>query len=378
MDLLAWRDDVEYFAKELPKRHKNLFLSFPKENFEREISRLKSDLPQLSDKEVVFRLQQISAKAGDLHTYVIRRIGAVFPIVVGQFGEDFFVTAVAQKELQYLLGTKLISIDDVNFVEVSQTALTLISAENKFALKALLPRVITDAEAIHFLGITLMEGTAKFTFEKKGELITWNARAETNIPKTAWHFAYDKPPLSMSRPEEFYWQHVIPEARALYINYSRCEERKDLPFSQFVNDIAVILDQQPVDRVIIDLRTNSGGNEAIIRPLIQALKQRKVSIFVLIGRRTFSSAFGNALSIKTQLKGVLLGEPTGQKPNAFGEVEFFTLKNSQLKIQYSTKWWARLKSDDTDALYPDISIEVGIEQYKNGEDTVLETALRLN
>ena len=28
MGISAWREDVEYFAKELPKRHQNLFLYF--------------------------------------------------------------------------------------------------------------------------------------------------------------------------------------------------------------------------------------------------------------------------------------------------------------------------------------------------------------
>jgi C-terminal processing protease CtpA/Prc len=130
--------------------------------------------------------------------------------------------------------------------------------------------------------------------------------------------------------------------------------------------------------VIIDLRSNPGGNEAIIRPLIQVLNQKKVPVFVLIGRRTFSSAFGNALTIQSQLKGVLIGEPTGQKPNAFGEIEVFTLKNSRVKVQYSTKWWTRVEGKDPEALFPDIDVENGFESFTNGEDLVLQKALTHN
>ena len=378
IDISAWREDVEQFAKELPKRHKNLFLHFPSASFEKDISNLKRDLPQLSDQNIVFRLQQIAAQAGDLHTRVIGGTGPVFPMSVEQFGDDFFVTAVAQEELRYLLGAKLLGIDDANMDEIRQAGKSLISAENKFAIKAFLPKVIADADALHFLGITFSKDVARFKFELADKIVFKDVRAEKNFFKTAWSYAYKKTPLSVSRPAEIYWKQVLPDERAIYVNYSRCEERKDLPFAQFANEIAATFNQQQIDRVIIDLRTNPGGNEAIIRPLIQVLNEKKVPVFVLIGRRTFSSAFGNALSIKTQLKGILIGEPTGQKPNAFGEIEVFTLKNSQLKVQYSTKWWARLKGRDPEALFPDIAIETGFEQYKNGEDLVLKTALTHN
>lgn len=81
---------------------------------------------------------------------------------------------------------------------------------------------------------------------------------------------------------------------------------------------------------------------------------------------------------KNAIEGNSDREPTGQKPNAFGEIEVFTLKNSQLKVQYSTKWWTRVKGSDPEALFPDIAIETGFEPYKNGEDLVLKTALTHN
>jgi len=375
-DQAAWLEDIDDFAKELPKRHKNLFLNLSREIFVNDVARLKSDLPNLSRTSVVFRLQQILAKVGDLHTSVIRKSDLVFPIAIEQFGNDFYVTAVAQPELRDLLGAKLVSIDSVKLAELRQAANSLISAENKFARKAFAPRVITDAQALHFLGVTKKLDAANFEFEAKGRLLSLEVRAELAIPKAAWLYAFQTLPLSMSRPTEIYWYQEIPEAKAIYINYSRCEERKDLSFLQFVSEVSKLIDQQQMKRVVIDLRANPGGQEAIIRPLIQALKDRKLSVDILIGRRTFSSAFGNALSLKTELKGTLVGEPTGQKPNAFGEVRTLTLKNLDLKVQYSTQWWSRIRGDDPDALYPDIAIEMTNEQFQNGEDAVLEAALR--
>ena len=45
----AWRQDVQFLAKELPKRHKNLFFHLKKADFNRSIRQLDTTLPKLSD-----------------------------------------------------------------------------------------------------------------------------------------------------------------------------------------------------------------------------------------------------------------------------------------------------------------------------------------
>ena len=44
---------------------------------------------------------------------------------------------------------------------------------------------------------------------------------------------------------------------------------------------------------------------------------------LLIGRATFSSAQMNAQQFRDRTKAILVGEPTGQKPNHFGEIKNF-------------------------------------------------------
>ncbi len=54
-------------------------------------------------------------------------------------------------------------------------------------------------------------------------------------------------------------------------------------------------------------------------------------IFVVIGRRTFSSGLLNAHDLAARTRAILIGEPTGGKPNSYGEVESFTLPRSGLR-----------------------------------------------
>ena len=218
---------------------------------------------------------------------------------------------------------------------------------------------------------------AKFKFETNDQVFEVELQSFMASSAMNWTRGQIATPLSMSKPAEIYWYQYLQKSHTLYINYSRCEERSDWPFQRFVKAIENTMDQEFVDRVIVDLRANPGGREDVILPLLHELKKRNVKVRVLIGKGTFSSAFGNDLTIKHQLNGLLIGEPTGQKPNAFGEVEAFYLPNSRIKVQFSTKFWRRMATQDPDALYPDLAVEPTIGQYMSGVDVVLEKALML-
>ena len=95
----------------------------------------------------------------------------------------------------------------------------------------------------------------------------------------------------------------------------------------------------------------------------------------MIGRRTFSSAILNAIDLKKQTPAIFAGEPTGGKPNHYGEVQMFRLPQSGLMVTYSVKYF-RVIEDDPDSLVPDLLIEPRISDYLNKADPVLETVLR--
>jgi hypothetical protein len=79
----------------------------------------------------------------------------------------------------------------------------------------------------------------------------------------------------------------------------------------------------------------------LLMPFINQIKankkiNKKGRLFVIIGRQTFSSAILNAISFKNNTEAIFVGEPTGGKPNHYGEIKVFTLKNSPIRVQYST------------------------------------------
>lgn len=132
-------------------------------------------------------------------------------------------------------------------------------------------------------------------------------------------------------------------------------------------------------RFVIDLRNNFGGNSSILAPVIGEIEKRRSfneegRLFALISRKTFSSAVLNAIELKSRTKALLFGEPTGGKPNCYGEVRSLTLPNSQLKVSYSVKYFS-LWPEDTPSLMPDVAVEVTAADYFAGRDPVMEAVL---
>lgn len=113
-----------------------------------------------------------------------------------------------------------------------------------------------------------------------------------------------------------------------------------------------------------------------MQPLLSALAEspkinKKGHLFVVVGRSTFSSAILNALTLKNETEAIFVGEPTGGRPNHFGEVRSFNLPNSGLTVRYSTKYF-RYSDDDSESLFPDILVEPSFSDFVSNTDSVLQ------
>src|SRR5262249_26093142 len=150
-----------------------------------------------------------------------------------------------------------------------------------------------------------------------------------------WISATDTTALYQRDSSLNYWFQYLSESQTLYVKYNRCVDASNLMFSSFAAKLLAFIDVNPVGRIVIDLRNNSGGNSSLVQPLVDGLIQRVLSgqirmdtpAFVIIGRETFSSGLINAIQFQSSGAKVV-GEPSGGKPNAYGEVKSFSLPRS--------------------------------------------------
>jgi len=381
----AWREDLAALAQELPQRHVEPFTKIGQADFEAAVAALDAEIPRLDDDQIVVRLMQLVALLGDAHTALAFNYTPdtlVFPLNFYPFADGLTLMA-APDDYRAALGGRLVSIGDRDAADVLAALGTAIPHANDGWLRVMAAQSLPNAALLYGLGLIPGTDEAAFTFELPGgDRVTLNIASTPRraLAGQSWHTALDPaalPPAFVSHNPPNYWYQYFPDAQTLYVNYAICAEAEGWPFADFLAEVLGVLDAQPVTRVAVDLRSNSGGDSRILEPLIEALSQRPAinrpgHLFVLIGPRTYSSALLNAIQFRQRTAALLVGEPTGGEPNHYGELQSFTLPHSGLQVFYSTKHFVYLEGDTSSALDPDRLIPLTAADLFAGHDPVLE------
>lgn len=380
-----WRADLDFLVRELPSRHPNLFTRVTRDQWLASAADLRSRIPDLLDYQVQAGLARLTADGADAHTSMspIPLTGARnVPMQMYWFDDGLFVTH-ANSGLTRTLGKRVVRIGGMPIAEALDKVKTVISYENDQWVKQESVRYLRSADVLHATGVSDSNERVAFTFaEPDGTEFGGTIAAVDAGMIPARHLARPLNPLSERNPHLNYWFDYLPDRRALYIKYNRCAESLQLSMAEFTRQVAAFVESNPIEALILDLRNNSGGNSAVIQPLSQALTQASIRgtlplarpPFIIIGRQTFSSGMLNALDFKFA-GATLLGEPTGGKPYGYGEVRTFTLPNSGLVVQYSTRLF-RNGSPDDPYLRPDVTVPVTSAAYFTEKDEFLEAALQ--
>ena len=330
------------------------------------MSALDADIPRLGDTEVMVRIAAIVASIGDAHTSLPLPQGRTpfrwFPFTFFGFEDGWRVNAV-RSDLVQLLGCKIVQIGDTTIEDAIAKVASVISHENDQWVKYQFPSYAMWADVLKTVGIVDNLDSARWTFETIGgerfsldiATIPQGSISGISLPDGQGF----KPPYQQNTTQN-YWYTYLESTRTLYFAYNQCTDSATRPFNAFAQELLGAFDANPVERLIIDLRNNPGGNSAVINPFLAGLQARQSRFangtkkMVIIGRRTISSALLNAISLKGQPFTILVGEPTGGNPNSYGETQSLTLPNTGATVSYSTKYFS--SPITTPSLMPDRGI----------------------
>ncbi len=376
-----WREDVRYFARQLPKRHKNLFHSMSREQFEQAVAELDAAIPSLQNHQIIVRLGQIAARVGDGHTGI--HIPASFrryPLGLFRFGGDLRVIA-AIPEYERALGSRVVSIGGLPVEEVNARVASCFPSaanENEWYVLSTSPAFLVRPEVLQTLGIVPGLDQAPFTFEDdEGGRLTLDVKPVVPDGTLAGRMvrAAATEPLTRQRRDEKFWFTWLPDTRTVYVSFRGYDS-----LGSNGRALYEFVDAHPTERLVIDMRQNGGGDffegrKHIIEPLKRrpALNQ-KGRVFVAVGRQTFSAAMVNAIDFRKETSALLVGEPIGERPNSYSENDELTLPNSRLVVSYSTRYYQFL-DEDVPAVMPDQRIDPAWEAWKAGRDPVMEWIL---
>jgi len=367
----AWHEDLATLAKELPAHHPNLFFHTPEATWRASVAELDGRISTLDDAHVVAGMMRLVASIGDAHTiFGGWATAGVYPIAIASFDDGYFVIGA---DRAWAIGGKLVSINGHSIDDVIARATPLLSRDNDVAIRAHAPDVLVDAALLAGLDIAPVTGATFVIADASGKtrelaLVPGKTYAQAAPPRQL--------PLHLQGPSFNYWNKYDEPKHLLYFAYNACaEDPKAGPFAKLAEGTLAFLDQHPVDRFVIDLRRNEGGDSTIIQPLLAGLAKRPaLRVFAIIGMHTFSSGVLAAMDAKRQLHATLVGGPTSGKPNAYGDYKMLTLPKSHLKVQYSTKKFA-FPDFPGDAVTPDIAVGVSSADWFEGRDPAIAAIL---
>lgn len=381
-----WREDLDTLAEGLLEKHPNFYTKHTVEQFEDALSTLDEQLEVLDDQQIVMELSRLVAMGGDSHTGIglgdfaaeMRQL----PIEMVVLDDGVFVHAAAEQHKE-LIGREILTINGVAIEEVINRIGALFAHENHWKLINAGASYARLAPALAAVGVIdrfdADHISIDFESDETRDLKTILIEQRAAMGWTSFIESIDPRPLMYTMQRGYYGSRFLDEHGVMYIAYNSCREAPDLPVAQFAEFITTKSDELNARRLIIDLRFNGGGDETVIWPLMEALEnferfKNKGDIIVLTSRYTYSSAMSNAHLFRDRCGAILMGEPTGGKPNHFGQLGSFTLPNSGLTVHHSTKYFHKVEGDP-DAVHPDVRIGVHADDFFNGKDPVLEAAI---
>lgn len=390
-----WRADVRYLAEELPKRHKNLFATMPREEFDRTIRALGERMASLTPQEAFVEVARIVARVRDGHTRVTKNdpnglVLRQYPLALYLYRDGLFVQAAAP-EYAAAIGGRVVKIGTATADHAIRAARELVTHDNEMTIRARLPAVLTSPEALRGLHIVEDMERAPFVVERGGERITVGVKPVALGPRDTWVDARDQStgpaPLWLKDPSNRYWFEYLDDSRTLYVQYNAVSDKRDESVATFFARVFATAEQKPVDRFVLDIRNNGGGSNMLNLPIVHGLiRSEKLNqrgkLFVVLGRRTFSAAVSLAADLERHTQAIFVGEPTGGTPNHFGSIAesdeptSITLPNSRLTITYSNEFIQRSYPGDTRQwIAPSIAAELTSEAYRSGVDPAMTAIL---
>lgn len=372
------RQDLEWLTAALVARHPDPFGRVGESAFRRAVGDLAREGARLPSEEWFLGLMRVVALVGDSHTRLCSWEpieGEVLPVTFAPWQDEYWVAAV-QDGLADLTARRVLSVGGVPIEALETRLARLVPAENDVVRRRGVAKLLSYPLALRAVRAMPASGPAEVeTIDLAGTHATFSLEPLGRDRLGSW-LAYAPAgwtqPLATSRPGVNWWWTDLDDGRTVYFQYAACRDGTEPDFATFARTLLRRLDGDTSLHLVVDLRTNGGGDSRVLRPLLRGLARlRHVRVTGLIGPGTYSSAMLNAWQLREDLGAELVGEPTGQKPNSFGELSRLSLPNSGIALDVSTKRF-EIVDGDPPGLAPDRTVLTTFEDHFHGRDPVLE------
>jgi hypothetical protein len=406
----AWRQDIDAVLTRF-LRYDRSFGEAQREAARARLQKLRTAVDRLSDAAITVELARAVALSGNAHTrlYLMRNRTEVrrVPLRVWWFRDELRIVRAAAEHAA-LLGCRVTAIGQHDAANVFHRAQD-IKPGNASWQRYMSAYFLTSPDILFGAGVIpspeLLPLTVRCGDEFRRVEVSPLPLRRSATPVEAWRdlapgyphseagfrsaLPAEKAPLYLRHPERNYWVEYLPESAIIYAQYNRAQAMTAEPMADFIRRVARLLDQHPVQGLIVDVRFNTGGDAGVGTPLVETLAARLkgvLPVVVLTGRATFSAGITHASQWKQLAQAKIFGEPIGDHLDFWAEGGNLVLPNSGLTVHYANAFHGYSQRNypqfqpyfadlNIDTLATDVNVEETWADYAVGRDPVFDAAV---
>ncbi len=399
-----WRKDVDVLTGKIEQYHPLPWAKISKEAFMGRAEEIKANLKDWDNERIILELMKLVASIRDGHTGVLLynhdNFNLWFPVRLEKFHDGLFITA-ADEKYSGLLGAKVLRMGKLDAESAYSRVGEIIAADSDHGIARLATNYLSNAVILKTLGIIdsqrllplevlLPDGSKKkISTESAKWRMAFNlyynkTRVPTNNEtQSIFDQKLDSLPLHLSKviPSRIpYWFEYMPDDKMIYFQYNNVTDWSRDPFKDFTKRLFKTYDEHvsEINKFIIDVRFNGGGNGYLLPPFVREFILRKDSLsrgklYIITGRDTFSAASNFIGRMLKNTSAITVGDIASGPLNWCSDTIPFDLPNSHLMVNISTMFWQEGRATDTRGYYPpDYYIPATSKDYFACSDPVLE------
>jgi hypothetical protein len=302
----------------------------------------------------------------------------LYPLRFWRFPEGLVITA-ARAPYGDLVGARVEAIGDRPIDEVLALVEPLVPRDNPSNLLAFSTLYLRASKLLAGLGVIDEVGATPFAVVGRDGV----RRAVTIEPVSPDVYAAWEPGLPhrlaptdaawLRDQDATLWWTFLEDSGTLFVQFNAVQRGATKEIAELVERAQA----DDVERVVIDLRHNSGGDNTTLGPLERALGDPAIDrpgrLYAIIGRVTFSAAANFATDLEQDTSVTFAGEDMGGSPNLYGDTRPVILPDSGQTLHMAARYWERSTQDDPRiTIEPEIPAELTVDDYFAGRDPVLE------
>jgi hypothetical protein len=373
--------DVSHLVAEVTRLHPSPFHDVDEQGWRAAAASLVTRADGLRRDELVVEVMRLIASLGEREGHSGLFPGTspgmrFYPLQLYDFSDGLFVIAGPPETV----GRKVVAVEGLPIADVVARVRPLVSRDNDWSARNLLPWYLVTADVLSGLGIA-GETAATFTLQGPQGRTDVTLAAGTQEPQHPWTLAAPpgvRAPLFVRKLHLQRAITVLDRGRVVYVTYNGVGGDTQW----FADQIRKRLRAKAFRRLIVDARMNGGGNNQKNAPIVALLRSKAARRWfppvVITGRATFSAGKDFVVDAEAFGGARLVGEPSGGALKQWGDAVPVQLERSGLVVFVATSFVSAGRRDDLRRVQePHVPVQVSSADWFAGRDPVLEAALRV-